>query len=192
MFFDWGTYHFHLGMKPHPKSPGFVARTDELLFAITHPREDKMYLIDVHSHKGAFENQNLMHIIQADWPEILADYELKGLSSEGPAFRSDTDVKDDRQAGLTSLTSGSGGNLFAPPGGGITTAGTSAKNQLAADQAKKRARSLQEKIEKNRSDIEQHFKESHNLTWDDLEIRLTSISPSFAVTETRTGEAVPY
>jgi len=76
MFYDWRTYHFHLGIKPHPKRPGFVARTDELLFAMTDPHEDKMYLIDIHPHKGAFENQDLMRIVEADWPEILSAHEL--------------------------------------------------------------------------------------------------------------------
>ena len=88
--------------------------------------------------------------------------------------------KDDRQAGLTVPTSTPGGNLIAPPGGGITTAGTSTTNQMTADRAKKKAMSLQEKMEKMekaRSAIEEHYEKHHNFTRDDLDIRLTGFLP---------------
>ena len=192
MFYDWRTYHFHLGTKPHPKRPGFVARTDELLFAMTDPHEDKMYLIDIHPHKGAFENQDLMRIVEADWPEILSAHELKGISVEGSEPRSAEDLRKDREAGLTVFTATPGGDLLAPPGGGITTACTSAANQFAADRDKRYARMLQERVEQDRPSIEEQFKRDHNLAWDDLDIRLTGFAPSFAVTETRTGEALGY
>lgn len=192
MFYDWSTYHFHLGTKPHPKRPGFVARTEELLFALTDPREDKMYLVDIHAHEGAFENQDLMRIIETDWPEILSAHKLKGISVEGSEPRSDEDVRKDREAGLNPITVTPGGDLLAPLGGGITTAGTSVANQMAADRDKRHARLLQEKVKWDRPSIEGRFKRDHNLAWDDLDIRLTGFVPSFAVTEVRTGEALRY
>lgn len=192
MFYDWSTYHFHLGTKPHPKRPGFVARTDELLFAITDPREDKMYLIDIHPHAGAFGNQDLIRIVETDWPEILAAHKLKGISVEASEPRSDEDVRKDREAGLNPVTVTPGGDLLAPLGGGITTAGTSAANQFAADRDKRHARMLQEKVEQDRPSVEEHFKRDRNLAWDDLDIRLTGFVPSFAVTEIQTGEALGY
>lgn len=192
MFYDWGTYHFHLDTKPHPKRPNFVGRTNELLFAITDPHKDTMYLIDVHPHTGAFENQDLICIIETDWPEILSAHNLKGISVEGPEIRSDKDVKDDREAGLNVLASTPGGNIIAPLGGGITTAGTSAANQLAVDRDRRKAISLQEQVEQSRPSIEEHFKKEHNLAWSDLDIRLTSFAPNFTVAEARTGEALQY
>jgi hypothetical protein len=192
MFYDWSTYHFHLGTKPHPKCPGFIARTNELLFAITDPYEGKMYLIDVHPHTGAFENQDLIRIIETDWPEILSAHKLKSISVKDPGTRSDEDVKGDRQEGLNVFTSTPSGNPIAPLGGGITTAGTSAANQLAADQDRSKALRLQKTVEKDRPSIEEHFKKHYNLIWDDLDIRLTSFVPSFAVIETRTGEVLQY
>lgn len=192
MFHDWGTYHFHLGTQPHPKRAGFVDRTNELLFAITDPREDTMYLIDIHPHEGAFENQDLMRIIETDWPDILAAHKLKGISVEGSGFRSDEDVKRDRWSGLNSVTVTSGGELLAPLGGGITTAGTSVVGQMAANRDKRNAVNLQTQVERDRTSIEEHFKKNYNLAWDDLDIRLTSFVSSFAVTERRTGEALGY
>jgi hypothetical protein len=67
--------------------------------------------------------------------------------------------------------------LIAPPGGGITTAGTSTTNQMTADRAKKKAMSLQEKVEKAPSAIEEHYEKHHNFTRDDLDIRLTGFLP---------------
>lgn len=192
MFYDWGTYHFHLGTQPCLKCPGFIARTDELLFAMTHPQEDWMYLVDIHPHKGAFENQDLIRIVRSDWPEILLAYKLKGISVERSEPRSDEDVREDRKCGLNSLTVPPGGDVLAPPGGGITTAGTGVANRLAADQDKRHVRTLQERVRQDRTSIEERFKTEYNLVWDDLDIRLTSFVPSFAVTEIRTGVALGY
>ena len=192
MFYDWGTHHFHLGTQSHPNRPEFVDRTDELLFAITDPREDRMYLIDIHPHVGAFENQDLMRIIETDWPDILAAHKLKGISVEGLGTRFDEDVKRDRRSGLNPVTVTPGGDLLAPLGGGITTAVTSVVNQMAADRDKRNAGNLQKQVERDRASIEEHFKRNCNLAWDDLDIRLTSFVPSFAVTERRTGEALRY
>lgn len=192
MFYDWGTYHFHLGTQPDPKRPGFVARTNELLFAVTHPQEDRMYLIDIHPHKGAFENQDLIRIVESDWPEILAPHKLEGVFVERSEHRSGEDVRKDRKAGLNPLTVTPGGDVLAPLGGGITTAGTSAANGLAADGDMRYARTLQEMVEQDRTSIEGYFKRKHNLAWDDLDIQLTSFVPSFAVTEIRTGATLKY
>jgi hypothetical protein len=60
---------------------------------------------------------------------------------------------------------------------------------MTADRAKKKAMSLQKKVEKARSAIEEHFEKHHNITRNDLDTRLTGFSPSFAVTASRTGEA---
>ena len=192
MFYDWSTYHFHLGTQPDPKRPEFVARTDELLFAMMPPREDKMYLIDIHPHTGAFENQNLIRIVETDWPELLSANKLKGISVERSESHSDKDVKKDRECGLNPLTVTPGGDVLAALGGGITTAGTSVANQLAANRDKKHAGMLQETINQGRTSIEERFKREHNLDWDDLDIRLTSFVPSFDVTEIQTRVALGY
>jgi hypothetical protein len=122
----------------------------------------------------------------ADSPEssILSEWRYSGASPPNSCPRSGhacavglSPPKDDRRAGLTMPTSTPGGNLIAPPGGGITTAGTSTTNQMTADRAKKKAMSLQEKVEKARSAIEEHYEKHHNFTRDDLDIRLTGFLP---------------
>lgn len=192
MFYDWGTYHFHLGTQRHPKRLGFVARTNELLFAMTHPQEDKMYLVDIHPHAGAFENQDLIRVVESDWPEILSVDKIKGISVERSEPRSDEDVKKDRKSGLNPLTLTPNGDVLAPPGGGTTTACTSAANQLAADKCNRHAIMLQQTVKQDRPSIEERFKREHNLAWNDLDIQLTDFVPSFAVTEIRTGVVLGY
>lgn len=163
-----------------------------MLFAITDPHKDNMHLIDVHPHKGAFTNQGLIRIIEAEWPEVLSPYKLRGLSVENSGPRSDEDIREDRKHGLTSITVTPSGDVLAPPGGGITTACTSVTNQLAADRQRKKAIKLQEKVEQSRSNIEERFKKDHDLTWADLDIHLTSFVLGFIVTEARTGETLRF
>lgn len=133
-----------------------------------------------------------MRIVESDWPEILAPHKLKGISVERSEPRSDEDIRKDRKAGLNPLTMTPGGDVLAPLGSGITTAGTSAANQLAADRDKRHARMLQEMVKQDRASIGERFKREHNLAWDDLDIQLTSFVPSFAVTESRTGVTLGY
>jgi hypothetical protein len=159
---------------------------------MTDPREYKMYLIEIHPHTGAFEDQDLIRIVETNWPEILSVHKLKGVTVEGSVPRSDKDVRKDRVAGLNPVTVTPGGDVLAPPGGGITTARTSVGNQMAADRAKRDARTLQKIVQQERPSIEERFEKYHNLAWEDLEIRLTSFAPSFAVTEIRTGETLGY
>ncbi len=52
MFYDWGFFHFHLGISPHAKQHGFISRTNEVLFAIANSETATMYLIDIQCTQG--------------------------------------------------------------------------------------------------------------------------------------------
>jgi hypothetical protein len=125
MFHDWGIYHFHLGKEPD--SSGFIKRTNELLFAMTDQRLATMYLIDIHPHKDAFTRQDLLRILEENWPQIMDQYALKGIL-ELSGHPSDEEIGKLRKAGINTMVQTPGGRVLAPMGGGITSAGTGLKN----------------------------------------------------------------
>jgi hypothetical protein len=45
---DWGIHHFHLGIASHEKRAAFVARTDDVAFALVRP--DAVYFLTATSH----------------------------------------------------------------------------------------------------------------------------------------------
>ncbi|MCG5076355.1 hypothetical protein L5014_23765 [Paraburkholderia sp. RG36] len=47
---DWGIHHFHLGAVPSAKNRDFVARTDEVAFAMVRP--DAVYFLVATSHNA--------------------------------------------------------------------------------------------------------------------------------------------
>jgi len=77
MFYDWGIFHFHLGIRQDENQPDFVERTNELLFAIV--KDNTMHLIDIYPHHNSFSRQELIQIIENNWCEILDPYTLKGV-----------------------------------------------------------------------------------------------------------------
>ncbi|MGK7938936.1 MAG: hypothetical protein AB4062_02020 [Crocosphaera sp.] len=84
MFYDWGIYHFHLGtyIVNKGKNKGLIKRTDEVLLAIRSPNESIMYLIDIRPHKqeeNLWYKQELIDIIENNWPNILDMYTLPGV-----------------------------------------------------------------------------------------------------------------
>jgi hypothetical protein len=123
---DLGIQHLHLGSRS-PTSCGQAIGTKELLFVIVQPQ--RLLFVDVLDH-CAFREGDFLAIVNANWPEILASCrrDLFGSNNEipTPAERAAA-----RESGVTVLTA-SDQEVFAPPGGGIATDGTSLQ---ALDQA---------------------------------------------------------
>lgn len=193
MLYDWGIHHFHLSTDQDPKRPGLVKRSVQVLFAVSDPSDDVIYLVDVQRHTRkdqAFENTVLLAVLESNWPDVLERFTLKGIGTTESSLPSKQEVREDRRAGLTNIVTTPGGRTLSPMGGGITTAGTSARNRMAADRDQRTARNLQEQFERARPQLEQYFQEHHGLAWKDLDIRLTSFSPSMVVTERNTGKVL--
>lgn len=128
LFNDWGFYHFHLGNGVD--ADGYVGRTDDLLFVVT--RSTSMYFIDVLPHQGSFSSIDLLEIVHENWPQILARYKMAGISglSHNPT---DAEVAAARKVGLQVFVQLKDGTVYAPPGGGISTAGTNISHTMQAD-----------------------------------------------------------
>ncbi|MEG4270561.1 MULTISPECIES: hypothetical protein [unclassified Microcoleus] len=189
MFYDWGIFHFHLGTNPHPKRQGFVERTDDLLFAIAHSHTARMYLIDIHPHRGGFTNQDLLRILEENWPEIIEPYALKGV--DGLTYNaSDRDIDSLRKASINTVLQTPGGRLLIPMGGGITGAGTSINIGREADRIITNVCQLEDFFIQQRDTIAVYFNDKYANNWDCLKFKVKSFEAPVKIEEITTGEIV--
>jgi hypothetical protein len=175
MFYDWGIFHFHLGTNPYPKRQGFVERTGDLLFAIADSDTARMYLIDIHPHKGGFTNQDLLRVLEENWPEIIEPYALKrcvGL----PDNDSDSNIKRYRKAGINTILQTPGGRFLRPMGGGITSAGNSSRIKREVYRRKTQVRQHEELFIQQRDTIADDFNREYGKNWDELEFKVKSLN----------------
>jgi len=187
MFYDWGIFHFHLGTNPHPKRQGFVERTHDLLFAIADSHTARMYLIDIHPHHGGFTNQDLLRIIEENWPEILAPYTIKRCVRL-PYNASDRDIDSLRKVGRNPILQTPGGRVLSQMGGGITKARNSSRIKTEADRIKTRVRKLEEWFIQQPDTIADDFNREYGKNWDELEFKLKSFEAPVRIEEITTGE----
>lgn len=122
---DWGIHHFHLTDDDIASGEYFAGRSNWLLFALVF--KDTVLCIDVRHHpKGVgFSDEELLTIAIRNWPRIFENWKLKdavGLERTEPYSKKD--IHDLRSCGVSALH-GVDGAVYAPPGGGITTASTS-------------------------------------------------------------------
>jgi hypothetical protein len=186
MFYDWGVFHFHLGTNPHPKLQGFVERTGDVLFAIADSHTARMYLIDIHPHQGGFTNQDLLRILEENWPEILDPYTTRGVAL--PYNASDSDIDTLRGAGIDPILKTPGGRVLIPMGGGITSAGNSSRIKREVDRIKTEVRQLEELFIQQRDTIADDFNGEYGKNWDELEFKVKSFEAPVRIEEITTGE----
>lgn len=126
---DWGIHHLHV-------RPG---RGSELLYVWT--TDDALRFIDLRDH-NAMADVDLLEIVLSDWPEQLEPYQLRGMrGSYDGSNPSAKELNEARRAGVQPLVTLSNGKLYAPRGGGLTTAGGSSGRAVSdADHAMARAR----------------------------------------------------
>lgn len=111
-------HHLHLGKKYTTPKKGisFVERHDELLYIMCKP--DKVYFLDISAHN--FGNLDVFKVIQNNWNEILAPFEMQGVLGVNQEITDSKNVKDLLQAGVNILVPVNG-KFYAP--GILTTSG---------------------------------------------------------------------
>ena len=135
MLNDFGIQHFHLGTEPHPTKPGFMARTESVLFALV--RDGDFYSLGCHAH-SAWSQTSLLDLTHATWPDVIASSSpntAPGGPTNAPGMKilglrhnyTDDEVETLRKAGINALTQRPDGTIHAGPGGGVTTSGKSGK-----------------------------------------------------------------
>ena len=141
MFDDFGIHHFHLGANPHPKNPHFVTRTGPLLFALV--TDDVFYCIGYYSH-GEWSRSELLDKVHANWPDTISTYSMRGV--ESIHTYTDGEHQKLRNAQINTPTQRPDGTVHTSPGGGITLAGTSIKDEMHLNGAKTLCSNLENQI----------------------------------------------
>jgi hypothetical protein len=114
---DWGIHHLHLGA---PRAAGSRSkRTEELLFVFL-TANSEICFVDIRDHHS-FTEVELLEIINRNWPHLLADFHISHAKNLQPKMTAD-DRELLRKAGIVTFVELASGQIFAPPGGGVTTA----------------------------------------------------------------------
>lgn len=132
MLNEFGIQHFHLGTKKLRKNPYFMARQGHLLFALV--RSDDFYCIGYYKH-GDWSKSILLDTIHSNWPHAVSSYVIKGATGISLCC-TDEEHQKLREAGVNIVTQRPDGTVYAPPGLGITAAGTSFLNKMRFNEIK--------------------------------------------------------
>lgn len=125
-FADWGVYHLHLSKIP--KGEHFATRADYWLFAVFPP--GRALFIDIRPHDTTeFLRRDLLEIITSTWPDALSAHRLVGISGSTKSAADPETIRKFRKAGINTVQE-VGSGTYAPPGGGLTTARTSARARI--------------------------------------------------------------
>jgi hypothetical protein len=187
LFYDWGVFHFHLGTSKKPN--GYMKRTDELLFAVADRPSATLYLLDIRTHADGFANQDLLRVIEGNWPEVLDKYTLVG-DFGATAEPTDEDVRNLRNAGTNTIVRTKGGRSLAPMGGGMTTNKSSVSNRMQADGIKRELQRIENVIASKRPRLEGLYRKAFGLNWSELRFKLVSFGPVWRVVELATNETL--
>ncbi|MDR3435419.1 hypothetical protein [Telmatospirillum sp.] len=126
MLNDFGIQHFHLGIGPYPRLPGFKDRTGDVLLAMVRP--DDFYAIGIFGH-GVWSDWDLLDFVYADWPKLLEPVEVKGVLGMARSV-SKADHAELRKNGINTFTRRPDGKYHMGPGMGLTSAKGSAAVSL--------------------------------------------------------------
>lgn len=151
MLWEWNLYHLHLGKGKKNANSKLYQRTGHLLIVYIPEDTPSVYLIDIsEKHKNnnvVFSRKRYLEIIDNNWPELLSEYEMHGITPEHS-------LTDEERAALRSHHVNAfnhiNGKMIGNPGIGITCAGTSILHTMQADyymnkidQLEKQCRGLQ-------------------------------------------------
>jgi len=187
MFADWGVYHLHLS--EIAEGEYFAARADYWLFAIF--PDGRALLIDIRRHDTTqFLQRDLLEIIDSTWPEVLATHRLVGITGQTRDTASPETIRVFRKAGINAVQA-IGSHVYAPPGGGLTTARTSVRVRIETDRLLDAARRATAWATDCPTEIRADIKENGMEPPQVLDLRLVLHEGQFLVLERTTGWACP-
>ncbi|WP_321421698.1 hypothetical protein [uncultured Methanobacterium sp.] len=173
---DWGIHHLHLSDTKRSPNDQFYSRSDYLLMVIV--GNDFVCFLDVRPHSESNPNNpnyplwvrnELLEIIQKNWEKLLEPYEYKG---QKPLKKyTEEEHFELRDAGLI-VDAVVGDKVYAPMGGGVSTARTGLSQTLYADRILNTICDAQIKIKNNPEEIKSRMKKSGILPSEKLEFIL--------------------
>jgi hypothetical protein len=138
MLYDWGIYHFHLGVEV--EDDGYIQRTSKLLYAYIAKQD--IYFLGIFDH-GKWNAQELIEIIHKYFPESIKGCLINGTPEK---VFSEEERKMLRNAHINTFVTVSDGTSYMGPGWGITAAGTSAQVRMQANEKHHEAMRIEKSI----------------------------------------------
>lgn len=166
MLNDWGFHHFHLGTAFDPKHPRLIQGTSFVLFAIVDSYE--FYPIDFVQH-GAWGDRAILEKAISAFPNRFEKFCLKGITDIASPLTGEN-VDKMRKCGVN-IFHQIGDKIYAPPGMGMTTAGTSIIATMKLDQ-------IRRQLQKKEKELRERFQ---HLSGEVRFIRDTSAENSFKI-----------
>jgi hypothetical protein len=187
LFCDWGIYHMHLGNIP----PGeyFVRRSDFLLFAMF--TSHQALLIDIRPHATSeFLRRELLAVVHSEWPDALAAFRLTDIEKTREDVKDPKVIQRFRKAGINVVQS-LGSEVFAPPGGGLTTARTSVRARIETDRLFHTAREASKWAVNHEEELRADMEARGLPAPKNLNLCITLHEGQFVILERTTGWACP-
>ncbi|MEM4217102.1 MAG: hypothetical protein QXZ09_03680 [Candidatus Methanomethylicaceae archaeon] len=181
---DWGIHHLHLGSVWETESE--ISRTGPLLFAKVN--EDAFYMIDIKEH-GSWVDIDLIEIIHNNWPGLLSPFKMSGIT--GPNISQET-RKLLRQDNATTTIEVSDGAVYMPPGGGLTTAGSSLFDTIFHDQYRHALKECEKAIIDNITRLALEAGKQGKLFGKKLHFKLDLTKAELTVVEVKSGASFQF
>ncbi len=141
LLYDWNIQHLHLGsIVPSEK---FVSRSNYLLFVFFTEKDAYFIQIYPHNEKFVFAKEEMMHIIDRNWSELISRFSINGILSE---TITDKDRAMLRKSGISTLTEVGNGKMYCSIGGGYASSGISLEAVRNADHWKNKMQNYQKII----------------------------------------------
>lgn len=128
LYSDWRISHFHLGVELDRR--GFYNRTKHTAFAYIDQETVRMLAVWPHDPRP-YEDIRLLEILQRDWPEIMKQHEIKGVTKIFPSSQKPEHIRAMRKGFLNMYEVG--GKPYFPLGGGVMGNGASAEALMSHD-----------------------------------------------------------
>jgi len=144
---EWGVHHFHLGTRPHHRSPYHVERSPRVLFALV--RDDDFYAVNVYRHDGDWEQSSIIDSVHRNWPHVISRYEVHGIQGEPLTHVQRRRI---RKSNFQTTTAASDGKVYISIGGGVSGSGNAIEAIVRAakllDGVERLQAAVQEQIQK--------------------------------------------
>ncbi|RPI13216.1 MAG: hypothetical protein EHM58_18875 [Ignavibacteriae bacterium] len=181
---DWGIHHMHISNTRKNPNQYFYDRSDQLLFIKV--LEENIYFVEIRSHNEnlVFCRNELIEIINKNWPKLINTYQLNCVSLEKDFTEEERSIF--RKAGVTIPTE-INDKFYFSPGGGYATSGKNIPCVDAADSLVKNLRDIESNIKAKEKNFMILISGKVQKTIKDLSIELVFNDPNYLVIEKNTG-----
>lgn len=172
LLYDWNIVHFHLTRRF--REDGFAQRSNYQIFAWV--TDDCLYMIQTypHSMEYLYSQQEMLRIIEENWPQLLAPYRLHGVANLSEVFN-DEEYSKLRKANVSTLVQTRENHVYGFMGGGYMSDGSSGEARRNANFWKNHLHICEQIIKDNMNNIISAIQSARGDISPDFEIRLVKL-----------------